>query len=258
MAFPHIPEKHQARRPFAAAEIARVLDAAPALAPTVLRGDTRLTRPWRHGPLHESLAPMQSHVIMTYYSPPRDISYRCGSERLANRTRPGAVTLIPEGCFGRWDIEGDIKVSHIYLSEERLQTFAAPLANGKRVELFGRVGYEDVTTARILELLAREAENDDASSRLFIEQAIDLLCVQLIRNHSNLSSAPAPPSRLRGLAEWQVRRVTAYMRDNLGAEIGLDELAALVSLSRSHFCTAFRLATGLTPHQWLTAERIDR
>jgi len=41
-------------------------------------------------------------------------------------------------------------------------------------------------------------------------------------------------------------------------EIGLDELAALVSLSRYHFCTAFRQATGSTPHQWLTNLRIAR
>jgi AraC family transcriptional regulator len=58
----------------------------------------------------------------------------------------------------------------------------------------------------------------------------------------------------RGLADWQVKRVTAYMRDALDQEIGLDDLAAQVNLSRFHFCTAFRLATGYTP--WLTAQRI--
>jgi len=35
-------------------------------------------------------------------------------------------------------------------------------------------------------------------------------------------------------------------------------LATLVGLSRFHFCTAFRMATGHTPHEWLTVQRIQR
>jgi AraC family transcriptional regulator len=60
------------------------------------------------------------------------------------------------------------------------------------------------------------------------------------------------------LLPWQVRRVGAYMRDRLDQEITLDELAGVLKLSRFHFCTAFRLATGQTPHEWLTARRIER
>src|SRR5687767_11847060 len=64
--------------------------------------------------------------------------------------------------------------------------------------------------------------------------------------------------RRRGLANWQVRRVTAYMGERLDQEICLQELARLVNLSCFHFCTAFRLATGQTPREWLIARRIER
>jgi transcriptional regulator GlxA family with amidase domain len=43
-----------------------------------------------------------------------------------------------------------------------------------------------------------------------------------------------------------------------GAPIGLDELAAQAKLSRHYFCRAFRIATGRTPHDWLTEQRIAR
>src|SRR5262245_41241029 len=62
----------------------------------------------------------------------------------------------------------------------------------------------------------------------------------------------------RGLAGWQVQRVTAYMREHLGRELSLSELASEANLSRFHFCTAFRLATGRTPFEWLAAERMTR
>ncbi|HTQ41370.1 MAG TPA: AraC family transcriptional regulator, partial [Polyangiaceae bacterium] len=64
--------------------------------------------------------------------------------------------------------------------------------------------------------------------------------------------------RRRGLAPWQVKRVTGYMRDRLAEDISLGDLAQLVGLSRFHFCTAFRLATGQTPHEWLVMLRIGR
>jgi AraC family transcriptional regulator len=48
------------------------------------------------------------------------------------------------------------------------------------------------------------------------------------------------------------------MRDHLGAPIGLDDLAAVVGLSRFHFVTMFRKTTGRTPHAWLVSLRIER
>jgi AraC family transcriptional regulator len=64
--------------------------------------------------------------------------------------------------------------------------------------------------------------------------------------------------RRRGLANWQVKRVTAYMSERLDQDVCLQELARLINLSRFHFCTAFRLATGKTPREWLIARRIER
>jgi AraC family transcriptional regulator len=60
-----------------------------------------------------------------------------------------------------------------------------------------------------------------------------------------------------GLTSWRVKRAIAYMRDHLDQDISVQDLAAVVHLSRFHFCRAFRLATGSTPHETLTRLRID-
>jgi AraC family transcriptional regulator len=49
---------------------------------------------------------------------------------------------------------------------------------GQRIELLDRVAFDDPVAARIMELLSREDAIIDASSRLFVEQAIDLLCIR--------------------------------------------------------------------------------
>jgi AraC family transcriptional regulator len=241
----------------AAAEISKIIDTPVALNGEVLRGDTRLTRRWQHGAIHDYLVGMKGHVVMTFYGAARQVNWRSGAVRQATRTRPGSITLIPEGHDGHWDIEGPLDVSHVYLTEERLQHCADVLGGGQRIELLDRVNFDDTATAHILEMLSQSAATTDAASRLFVEQAIDLLCTQLVRAHSSFAM-PAQAEAHRGLADWQVRRVTGYMRDFLDREIGLDEMAGLVNLSRFHFCTAFRLATGLSPHHYLTELRMTQ
>jgi AraC-like DNA-binding protein len=110
---------------------------------------------------------------------------------------------------------------------------------------------------RLVQALAAEASSVDPASRLFVEQAVDLLCTRLIRSHSSCGGTLAVAQR-RGLADWQRKRVVDYMEDHIDQAIGLEELAALVRLGRFHFCTAFRLATGLAPHAYLTELRILR
>ena len=89
-------------------------------------------------------------------------------------------------------------------------------------------------------------------------QAVDLLCTQLIRACILRWRRFRMRRRAVGWADWQVKRVTDYMREFLDRDIGLDEMAALVGLSRFHFATAFRQATGASPHHYLTALRMTQ
>jgi AraC family transcriptional regulator len=240
-----------------AEQIARLLDHPPIVAPEVLRGETRLTRRWQHGEVHGYLPEMSAHVLMTYFTVAGSVTWQSGGDRLTGHVRPGVINLIPEGRDGSWDIAGSLDVSHVYLSDVRLRQCAETIAGGRRFELMQRAGHPDPVAARILQLLAEEATNPDPASSLFMEQAVDLLCTHLLREHSSLDLQPSDEPR-RGLAPWQVKRVTRYMIDHLDECVTLDALADLVNLSRHHFCTAFRLATGRPPYEWLLAERIAR
>jgi transcriptional regulator GlxA family with amidase domain len=63
----------------------------------------------------------------------------------------------------------------------------------------------------------------------------------------------------RGNAFLQTAR--AHLRlhpDESSNELTIDRLAALVSMSPFHFARCFKQTTGLTPHQFVTRERIER
>ncbi len=238
-------------------EMSRILDRPPVILAERLVDGTRLTGRWTHGPVHDSLPAMSAHTVCAIYGGDSEISLRrAGRLRHQSYTRRGTIVLIPTGHDGRWDIAGATKTSHVYLSQKRLQAGAGALSGNRSVELLDRVCFADPTITRILAVLSGEA-TDEPSARLFLEQALDLLCMQLVRAHSTFGALPDPKPN-RGLANRHVKRVTAYMSEMMEQPISLDELAALVDMSRFHFCTSFRQATGRSPYQWLTHLRIGR
>jgi AraC-like DNA-binding protein len=64
--------------------------------------------------------------------------------------------------------------------------------------------------------------------------------------------------RRRGmLTPLQESLVKSRLLDDLSSDPGLSELALLCGLSTSHFIRAFKQTTGMPPHRWLLAQRIN-
>ncbi len=55
-----------------------------------------------------------------------------------------------------------------------------------------------------------------------------------------------------------VDRVAEFVDAHLGDTVTLDALASVAGLSPFHFARAFKATTGLAPHQFVTARRMDR
>ena len=83
-----------------------------------------------------------------------------------------------------------------------------------------------------------------------------LLALYLAEQYTNLAS-PRPDHR-GGLPIARLRKVEDYVRAHLAESIQLEALAALAELSPFHFARVFKQATGLTPHQFVTRERMLR
>ncbi len=75
-------------------------------------------------------------------------------------------------------------------------------------------------------------------------------------DHTSLSAANSGVRR--GLAPWQVRRVTAYIEAKLDTPIRNKDLATLARLSEYHFNVAFRNSVGEAPHGYIIRRRVER
>jgi AraC family transcriptional regulator len=60
------------------------------------------------------------------------------------------------------------------------------------------------------------------------------------------------------LARWQTNRVMDYVESKLESNICVDDLAAVVALSKSHFSRAFAKAMGMPPMVYVMARRVER
>ncbi|PZQ57772.1 MAG: AraC family transcriptional regulator [Phenylobacterium zucineum] len=232
----------------------RLLGYRPPLTPHVLDCGSQVTRRWiRDG--FDGYAPgMPGHLVATYYDREQACAWTHEGRALTARLRRGTITLIPEGRDGQWRLGGRTDVSQVYLTDQRLTDCAAMLEAPTPVVLANRLGFPDPAAARLVELLALDNVLAEPAAQLFVDRALDLLCLQLIARHS--SANDVRPVASRGLADWQTKRISRYMQEHLDRPIRLQELAALVGLSRFHFCTAFRQATGLAPHAYLTRMRM--
>ena len=67
------------------------------------------------------------------------------------------------------------------------------------------------------------------------------------------------PRRRNGtLPREKLRAIVAYVEDHRDAGPTLEQLAAVAHLSAYHFARQFKAATGLPPHQYVLARRVER
>src|SRR5262249_59689129 len=72
--------------------------------------------------------------------------------------------------------------------------------------------------------------------------------------------APRQPTRRRygALPRAKLRAVVEYVEEHLDASPTLERMAAIARLSPFYFASQFNRATGLPPHQYVIARRVER
>jgi AraC family transcriptional regulator len=91
---------------------------------------------------------------------------------------------------------------------------------------------------------------------LAAEALANVLAIHLIR-HVTARRGPEP-GRDGVLPRGRLRTVMEYIEGSLDGGLSLEQMAAVARLSPYHFARQFKRATGLPPHQFVIARRVER
>jgi AraC family transcriptional regulator len=211
---------------------------------------------WKHDALHDVVAPMADHVLMTFPSGSLRFERRTGKSVVVGTARPGTVTVIPAGSTSRWDIPESLNVIHLYLPQTTLERVALEAGTVFPADLMDRSAHPDPITSRLLLSAADVLEGSAALDALFRQQLTDLLATRLLAAHAGSPVTTQPV--IGGLSPTALRRAIERLRSDSDADVSLAALASEAGLSRFHFCRAFKESTGLSPHAWLRQHRLEQ
>lgn len=100
-----------------------------------------------------------------------------------------------------------------------------------------------------------EAAQNHPYGVLFADTAINAIAVALLARNDAQYRDTATPKPLSG---ERLRRVLAYIEENLSEDMTIAALAEMSHLSYFHFARLFKNATGFSPHRYVVRRRIER
>ena len=157
----------------------------------------------------------------------------------------------------RWNspLGAELEVVHISLAVDQLTAALEAVYGDKAAaveitEFFGR----DETLTHLSLACAELLFAGTAGSAKRIAAFAYLLAIHIVEKHTNV--APQRPDYRGGLPIARLRKIEDYVRANLAESISIEKLADLAELSPFHFSRVFKQATGMTPLQFVTRERM--
>jgi AraC-like DNA-binding protein len=152
---------------------------------------------------------------------------------------------------------GTVDCISIYASSEALNQYQEEhgLQQVGALRSARGVAFEDSVIRSLGESLIPAFERPETANQLFVDHVALALLAHLIGTYGERQAVLRP---IRGgLAPWQERRAKDLLLANMDGRVGLADLAREAGLSRSHFARAFRNTTGIPPHKWLLARRLE-
>ncbi len=115
---------------------------------------------------------------------------------------------------------------------------------------------KDPVIASLARAIVSVLERPAQASGLFWDQMGEVITTYLLEKYG---SPNAPLNKTcTALPRHIEAKAKDMLRSRLGGSVSIAAIADACALSRSYFSKAFREATGSTPHQWLTRERLER
>ncbi|MGG6294868.1 helix-turn-helix transcriptional regulator [Leptolyngbya sp. AN02str] len=239
-------------------EVHQALPCAPALNSWDTDDRNILVLHYEPHPAHEVPEYATQHHVLPIWSfnSQAKIEARLDDRSYDGMFGNGASGLIPAN-FNHWAVwDRDIILTVVFLHPKFVEQVASDLAKGGLVELIPKHNTEDIVLSQLGWLLKSDLEHGCPSGHLYRDSIATALAARIVSYHSVCSILRKPA--LQGLSAQRLQTVISYIHDFLEQDIRLVDLAALVGLSEYYFCRAFKQSVGVSLHQYIIQQRLEK
>lgn len=201
------------------------------------------------------------HLITVYMgAPSRQQSLLSGRNYNILQTAGNVAVISAATALRSWYDEAEQDDVYLHLEPDFVRSVALGAdLNPDRVEIVTTLD----SRSPIIETTARMAFDelqrggDATATNLYADSLANLLAIQLLREYS---SEKLPPAKqyVNGLTNKKLALILDLIESDLAEDLSLKVLANAAGLSEYHFLRMFKQSTGLTPHQYVISQRIER
>src|ERR1700732_1762073 len=199
-----------------------------------------------------------THVLCLSVRPPEKYDLRYEGVKRDMPHPAGSIAVVPTGSsvLSRWQGSKDSLL--IYLEPSLITRVAAESfeLDPSRTVVPPLIGLNVPELRSGMLAVDAELRAGGVGGPLMVESLANVLAVHLIRHTTGAHRLPASADGV--LPRRKLRTVVEYIMENLGGSPTLEQMAAVVHLSPYHFARQFKAATGVPPHQYLIARRVER
>jgi AraC family transcriptional regulator len=170
----------------------------------------------------------------------------------------GDLILVPAGQPTYWRSWADEPIStlSIYLKPELIaQIVEVAELDPARVELIRCFSQADLPLYQIAAMLLAELRSGGMMGELYIESLTQVLIIHLLRQYSGL---PPIVTNRHNLTHNRVQSAIDYIHTHLDSDLSMVQIANSVNSSPNYFAVSFKKATGISLHQYVIKQRVER
>jgi AraC family transcriptional regulator len=199
---------------------------------------------------------VQGHRLIIHTGKPIEYEWKDGGRWRSKVLQPGAFCLQSHGEMNlpRW--HDTFEFLAIALDPAFLAHSFQDAGLSETIRFQTRRASIDPVIAQFARRFKTEIESGSYCGALYGESLAIAFSLHLLEQHSQ---SPRAISQPRGkLTSIQLRELIELIHINLAEELSLSDLAAHVNLSPFHFARLFKSSLGVSPHQYVLQNRVER
>jgi AraC family transcriptional regulator len=208
-------------------------------------------------PVHDTGEHCHKMHVLTMVTSSTAINQTIDGQSQRNLMGHNNAFILPSGALHRCDWQRDIEFMFVGLDPHVFIQLGQELVNPDRIELIPHFAtIEDPLLQGILLTLKQEMMTGGLNTQLFIDQLKTTLVMHLLRSYGVCKVQVKTYSG--GLPSYKLNRAIDYIEAHLDQNLELADLAQQVGMSQFYFSRLFKQSLGITPHQYVIRQRVER